>query len=83
MYLIVFKRDGVERKGLVQKVDYKVVAKSATLAEAKEKRQISGDLVYTAEGVIVNNPEWLFDWEKEDPKSYAKNQMERKSFLQL
>lgn len=44
-----------------------------TLSEAKAIRYASGDLVIETEtNKIVCSEEWLFEWEKKDPNSFAK-----------
>lgn len=43
-----------------------------TLAEARDLRFVSGDLVvYSGTMKIVPDDEWLWDWEKNSPQSYA------------
>ncbi len=43
-----------------------------TLEEAKQARAVSGDLVVeSATDRIVTDKSWLWDWEREDPTSYA------------
>lgn len=52
--------------------DYVLLATCATLAEARELRAVSGDLVVDAEtNTVVADADWLWDWEKTDPQSYA------------
>ncbi len=43
-----------------------------TLTAAAAKRGASGDLVVHQDtGLVVASEEWLWDWEKKDPNSYA------------
>lgn len=52
--------------------DFSRVGVATTLDEAREKRCMSGDLVVHADThQVVKSPEWLWDWEKQDPDSYA------------
>lgn len=45
-----------------------------TLEEAREKRIVSGDLVvYTSSGEVVKDDAWLWNWEKNNPDSWAYN----------
>lgn len=56
------------------KKDYFVFVKSGilNLQEAKDLRKFASDIiVFSNTGEIVPNKEWLWDWEKEDTKSYA------------
>jgi hypothetical protein len=55
--------------------DYIIVGKHwffTSLEEARAARQVSGDLVvHRRTGKVVDDPTWLFDWEKTDPNCYA------------
>lgn len=45
----------------------------ATLAEARDLRVVSGDLVvYQKTSEVVVNDEWLWDWEKAKDECYAR-----------
>lgn len=48
-----------------------------TLEHAAQARVASGDLVVDAEtGKIVTDPSWLWDWEKKEPRSWARRAIE-------
>lgn len=50
-----------------------VVVGIRSLAEAKNLRSVSGDLVVNQEtNKVVSGADWLFDWEKSDPNCYAR-----------
>lgn len=52
--------------------DYALIACCSTLAEARDKRVVSGDLVvYADTHQIVRSTEWLWDWELSNPNCYA------------
>lgn len=46
----------------------------STVAEARESRVASGDLVINQETgkIETNDLAWLFDWERDDPNCYAR-----------
>jgi hypothetical protein len=58
---------------------YQVVAAGLeTLQEAKSKRVISGDVVvHHGTTVVVKDPSWLWDWERDNPQSYAYRMTQR------
>lgn len=62
------------RRHLDSKEDFVCTAKGIlTLAEARKKRRVSGDLVvHRGTHEIVMSEEWLWEWEKKDPHSYAR-----------
>ncbi len=77
MYDIIFKKDSYcGHNRFCPNVTIK--SRIETLERAKEERKVSGDLV-VFEGTlnIVPDENWLFDWEKNNPKSYAYNQIQR------
>jgi hypothetical protein len=43
-----------------------------SMAAAKATRQTSGDLVFNEDRTINQSDEWLWEWEKADPKCYAR-----------
>lgn len=43
-----------------------------SMAAAKKTRQTSGDLVFNEDRTINQSEEWLWEWEKSDPKCYAR-----------
>ena len=48
-----------------------------SLESAREARKVSGDLVVDLRtGLVVDNEDWLWDWEKNDPTCYARRAME-------
>lgn len=58
--------------------DYVLLATCTTLDEARDLRKVSGDLVVDAEtNTVVADPQWLWDWEKTDPQSYAQHYLGR------
>lgn len=67
MYAIHFRRNYDSRS------DFSLLHKDIpTVALAKELRWSSGDLVVDQDtGEVVKSTEWLWDWEKQDPKCYA------------
>ena len=46
-----------------------------SLVQAKEHRAVSGDLVINSVGDVVQNTFWLWNWEKDDPQSYARRSL--------
>lgn len=51
-----------------------------TVDEARSLRKMGDDLVFVAEsGEILQDDAWLFDWEKEDPLSYARQKLRSSS----
>jgi hypothetical protein len=61
-----------------------VATKIPTLCEARRRRQVSGDLVfYHQTNNIVTDPEWLFDWEKQDERCYAQKRIRRQRMKDL
>jgi hypothetical protein len=76
MYYVVFVRDP---SGKVQSGS--VVGKAITLAEAKSKRMVSGDLVFRENGHIEPSLEWLWEAEKKDEFSYAQKCIKKKYFF--
>jgi hypothetical protein len=57
MYRVIYSND--------QKLGrYRVIAKVETLREAREAREVSGDIVVDEDGAIVLEGTWLFDWER-------------------
>lgn len=51
--------------------DCVLIGMADTLEEAKEKREVSGDLVVDRDGYIVPDKAWLWDYERDDVNSYA------------
>lgn len=48
------------------------------LIEAKEKRVVGGDLVFSAKNLhIVSNPFWLWDWEYKNFSCHARQMIKR------
>jgi hypothetical protein len=76
MYYVFFVKDP---SGKVQ--SGAVVGKAPTLAEAKAKRMVSGDLVFRDSGHIESSFEWLWDSEKNDELCYARKCIQRKYFF--
>jgi hypothetical protein len=55
---------------------YVLLATCATIDEARALLGVSGDLVVEAStNVVVSDPRWLWDWEKTEPKAYARNNL--------
>ena len=51
---------------------FTLFAKCNTLGEARRHRIVSGDLVvHATTHKIVQDPEWLWGWEKADPDCYV------------
>ena len=51
---------------------YVLLATCSSLDEARELRKLSGDLVVdSTTDTVVADPQWLWDWEKHDPRAYA------------
>jgi hypothetical protein len=76
MYYVIFVRDP---SGKVQTGS--VVGKAITLAEAKSKRMVSGDLVFREDGHIESSIEWLWDTEKKDEFSYPRKCIKKQYFF--
>lgn len=57
--------------------DYAVLATNIkTLEEARSRRVTTGDLVfYVNTNTIVEDTAWLWDFEKDNPTSYARRQL--------
>ena len=59
--------------------DYVIVGKRwffTSLEEAREARVASGDLVVDRRTKrVVNDPAWLWEWEREKPGCYARKAM--------
>jgi len=70
MYDIIFKRDGISGK---QTQDFVVLSHNLpTLEAACAARKVSGDLVvYSGSDRVVPSMDWLWDWERANPKTYA------------
>lgn len=65
MYNVVWVKDGTKQH-TVLKTNIK------TLKEANAARWASGDLVvYAGTLDVITDDEWLWDWEKKNPGSYA------------
>ncbi len=48
-----------------------------TIQEASDARCVSGDLVFNSKtNCIVTTYDWLWGWEKDNPKSYAKQKID-------
>ena len=55
---------------------YVVIATCATIDEAHDLRQVSGDLVVDADtNIIVSDSCWLWEWERLRPSAYACQQL--------
>jgi len=55
---------------------YILLATCASLEEARELRKVSGDLVVNSTtDMVVADPQWLWDWEKHDPRAYARQNL--------
>lgn len=65
-YMVVF---GYDYPGEVRVVHLR--ARCHSLEEAKEVREVAGDLVFASDGKIVQDQTWLWEWEKDDPNSHA------------
>lgn len=71
--------DVIHPRSLNQLKDRVVIASNVfdpiegnSLKLAREAREVSGDLVvFHGTSEIVRNDEWLWDWEKNNPESYA------------
>ena len=50
---------------------YIILGRFSSLEEAKNSRVIAADLIFDKEGNIVKDFSWLWEWEREDVKSYA------------
>lgn len=48
-----------------------VVLAAGTLEKLTQYRKQSGDLIVDSQLNVVQDPSWLFDWEKNDPNCYA------------
>lgn len=66
------------RRSISSEDDFVLIAKGVrTLAEAQLLRAVSGDLVVDRDTrKIVLSDEWLFGWEKADPRCYAQRAIE-------
>lgn len=70
-FLVVYGRDHwIQREHIVE--TNSPLSSHATLEEASKARSLCGDLIFDSEtNQIVENDCWLWDWEKENQKSYA------------
>ncbi len=70
VYSVIFRSD-------TRPSDFVVIASGLTsLVQARKAREVSGDLViHTRSGQVVQNPYWLWDYERRDPKSYAHREL--------
>lgn len=60
------------RRSLFSTNDYALIGTAETIEEAKEKRVVSGDLVvHAVTHNVVQDIGWLWDWERNNPQSYA------------
>lgn len=68
MYEICYYQDWSSR--------YILLATCSSLDEACALRKVSGDLVVdSATDTVVADPRWLWDWEKHDPRAYARRNL--------
>jgi len=51
---------------------FTVLSTHTTLEAANLAREMSGDLIIDEQNVIVPSEEWLFEWEKIEPRCYAR-----------
>lgn len=72
MYSVIFRNDH-------RPSDFVVIASGLTsLVQARKAREASGDLViHTHSGQIVQNPYWLWDYERRNPDSYAHRELRK------
>lgn len=61
-YSLVFERPS----------NFRVLASSNSLSKLKEARCVSGDIVINSDMTVNQSDEWLWDWEKNDPRCYAR-----------
>lgn len=55
---------------------YVLLATCDSIDEARELRKVSGDLVVeSATDTVVADPCWLWDWEKQNPGTYARQNL--------
>jgi hypothetical protein len=59
-----------------------LVTFTGTREDCVVNRKLSGDLLYTPEGVIDANSDWLFSWERDDPTAYARKAQKRGAIYQ-
>lgn len=79
MYVLIFGHDPY--RGVVF-TSYTVLARSRDLNEIARIRGVSGDLVFNeSTKEIVQDDTWLFSWERESPKCYARRHMDRKAVI--
>ena len=67
-YRVVFKH--------LRTDEYILVGTAKSLAEAKELRRVSGDLVFGNDGKIVKDLRWLWDWELNSESSWAQEMIQ-------
>lgn len=69
-YLVIFKND--RQFSPNDPNTYALIGSADTLAEARDVRQCSGDLVVETRSLaVVRSLDWLFDWELNDETCYA------------
>ena len=69
MYQLHFRRFLHDQKDYVMLLGGQMFS---TLEQARDARQVSGDLVVGAGTTeVVRSTRWMWDWEKADPISYA------------
>lgn len=69
-YLVIFKND--RQFSRHDPNTYALIGSANTIAEAKALRSCSGDLVVDARSLaVVQDADWLFDWELNDETCYA------------
>jgi len=49
-----------------------IFASYVSLTQAVRSRVVAGDLVFNNDNTINQSEDWLWDWEKKDPKCYAR-----------
>lgn len=75
MYRLIYGRD------IYNTFTHYTVLYWGTLEACAKERRASGDLVFDANGNIVQDDSWLFAWEKVDPNCYARKCMASKVTL--
>lgn len=71
MFIVIYMNDST-RQALLQAGPFKC------LSDAANARKVSGDLIVDGKGYVVQDPAWLWDYEKKDPSSYAHQCLLRK-----
>jgi hypothetical protein len=74
MYSVIFKKDYPSPNQFLVRYDNFVhlAGPFSSLDGANLARKVSGDLVVDSKTLeVIPDPSWLWDWELNDPKTYA------------